>query len=379
MAKRTITYQKPFWQNGWTSISRVILHCHSLVSKKEISLDIMRDVIIGLFFTERWNRVLFISIWIFISTTLFAQEGSPYALRIVSYNVENLFYPEDDPDIADDEFTINHYRRWGYSRYFRKISQISKAIVATFPYDYPDIVCLCEIENRQVLHDLIGSPLLRSANYSIVHRDGPDPRGIDVAFLVRKDKVYLDSISFVEIPFHEKYFREVVHVAVSWLGSRYHFWGLHLPSNYSGVKKSQQNRQRCMEYLCQQIAADRSNDCHFIMGDFNTEPTSSCIKYLVNQLGKKGEILNLICPNKKSPGTLRYHEFWFLYDMIYLWKKLPENVCVMEAKVCNFSFLMEQDSKYGGVKPKRFFIGYRCQEDGFSDHLPVSIELYFEH
>ena len=39
-------------------------------------------------------------------------------------------------------------------------------------------------------------------------------------------------------------------------------------------------------------------------------------------------------------------------------------------------FLLEDDKKYGGVKPLRTFVGYRYQR-GFSDHLPLVVRFQF--
>jgi hypothetical protein len=37
---------------------------------------------------------------------------------------------------------------------------------------------------------------------------------------------------------------------------------------------------------------------------------------------------------------------------------------------------LEEDKKYGGVKPLRTYNGYRYQR-GFSDHLPLVVRLRF--
>ena len=54
-----------------------------------------------------------------------------------------------------------------------------------------DILGLCEVENRKVLQDLNKS--YKARNYSIVHYDSPDERGIDNALLYDKNKFTLIS------------------------------------------------------------------------------------------------------------------------------------------------------------------------------------------
>ena len=60
-----------------------------------------------------------------------------------------------------------------------------------------------EIENRLVLEDLVSQPEIAAANYQIVHYDGPDARGVDVALLYcvlvlrqpNNDEDLLDDVS----------------------------------------------------------------------------------------------------------------------------------------------------------------------------------------
>ena len=46
------------------------------------------------------------------------------------------------------------------------------------------------------------------------------------------------------------------------------------------------------------------------------------------------------------------------------------------AYVNDAPFLLEEDSKYGGMKPFRTYNGYQYQS-GFSDHLPVVVRFSF--
>ena len=38
-------------------------------------------------------------------------------VRVMFYNTENLFYPEDDSTKRDDDFTVEGMKRWSYYRY----------------------------------------------------------------------------------------------------------------------------------------------------------------------------------------------------------------------------------------------------------------------
>ena len=49
---------------------------------------------------------------------------------------------------------------------------------------------------------------------------------------------------------------------------------------------------------------------------------------------------------------------------------------VAESFINDAPFLLEEDKKYGGVKPLRTYNGYRYQR-GFSDHLPLVVRFRF--
>jgi len=103
-------------------------------------------------------------------------------LRVASWNVENLFDTEDDPNnTGDDEFTPNGDKKWTEEVYRIKLDRLAELIAAM----KPDIIGLAEIENRRVLVDL-QQTLVTAYDYhlpEIVHREGRDHRSIEVALL----------------------------------------------------------------------------------------------------------------------------------------------------------------------------------------------------
>jgi len=47
-------------------------------------------------------------------------------IRVMFYNVENLFHPSNDSLKNDDEFTKEGTRYWSFKRYYDKINKIGK-------------------------------------------------------------------------------------------------------------------------------------------------------------------------------------------------------------------------------------------------------------
>ena len=99
------------------------------------------------------------------------------------YNVENLFDIYDDPVKDDAEFLPDGKNKWTQTKYEKKLHNIARVINAMRDENgvYHTILGVSEIENRLVLEDLVSLPELVAANYQIVHYDGPDARGVDVA------------------------------------------------------------------------------------------------------------------------------------------------------------------------------------------------------
>lgn len=105
-------------------------------------------------------------------------------LRVMFWNVENFF--------REGEFEGHN---WSKRRFYSKCAAVAKIILLSGDYfrGLPDIVGFAEIGSMDVLKALIYTTPLRKADYSIVHYDSPDSRGIDCALLYRRTRFRLLS------------------------------------------------------------------------------------------------------------------------------------------------------------------------------------------
>ena len=103
---------------------------------------------------------------------------------LATWNVENLFDPYNDPaNPGAVDFTPNGWAHWTPARYRLKLEHLAEVIAAM----QPDVLGLAEVENRRVLEDLV-RVLHAKCGYDlpvILHREGGDRRGIDIAMLAR--------------------------------------------------------------------------------------------------------------------------------------------------------------------------------------------------
>jgi hypothetical protein len=125
------------------------------------------------------RRIIYIILFFLFAALPIMAENS--GLRIVSYNVENLFDTKHDTLKNDSSFLPDGMYHWSYRRYQTKIDRIAKVIVDIAGWETIPLVGLCEVENARCLRNLCYT--LRRFNYSYVHYDSPDERGVDVALL----------------------------------------------------------------------------------------------------------------------------------------------------------------------------------------------------
>ena len=340
------------------------------------------------------NRVLLFCLFFFFAGKIFSQPAENES-TVLFYNVENLFDLIDNPKTNDDEFTPKGDRRWTYKRLFKKLQDISKVILNAAGWTPPDLVALCEIENRYVLERLISDTPLKSFPYKIIHKESPDSRGIDVALLYNADTFYPVEYRYIPIRLENDSLlntREILYVSgILKNADTLHIFANHWPSRYSGLLESQSFRNRAATLLRTEIESLQGNDSNpniIIVGDFNDQPSDESIthylgakEYSENNLnGSENQIINLSHSwMQQELGTLKFQSQWSVFDQIMVSGNLlnTENKLFTspdQAKIVQLPFLLDRDERYGGLKTNRTYNGFRYQ-GGFSDHLPVLIKL----
>ena len=148
-----------------------------------------------------------------------------HAVTIMTFNVENLFDTEDDPDKVDDTFLplakkqsaehrescapieVDRWRdqclNWDWNERIleHKLDVIAAAILQVGNGRGADIVALQEVENVDILERLRIEYLGAAGYRPAILIEGDDARGIDVAFLTRlelADTPVLHPIAFAD-------------------------------------------------------------------------------------------------------------------------------------------------------------------------------------
>ncbi len=304
---------------------------------------------------------------------------------VMFYNVENFFDPDDDPATEDEEFTPAGKNKWTRQRLEKKRNAIAKTIIAAGEGNHPVLVGLCEVENYRVLQQLTEQTALARIGYDIVHRDSPDPRGIDVALLYRKSRFRLLEQHFRPItglPTRDILYakgvldgRDTLHVLVN-----------HWPSKRGGEQQSLSRRMtvaRLTKQLCDSIFQASPAANVILMGDFNDTPGGHAIAEGLqarppDSLAGNPYLYNLMLPLWKSgKGSYKYKGEWELIDLFFVSGNLLHPAsplrCV-RTQIFTPGFLLTDDTTYYNKKPFRTYEGPRYL-GGMSDHLPVALVL----
>ena len=313
------------------------------------------------------------------------REREGMAIRIVSYNVENLFDTIADGSSNDEEFLPSATKNYNSSKYWHKIGNLAKVIRAVGGWDAPEIVGLVEIENRGVLLDLISHASLKQANFKIAHYDSPDPRGIDVALLFDSTIASVLHVQRIEINEQNLRTRDILYVKLLVASDdTLHAFVNHWSSRRGGKEASSYKREiaaSILKRVTDSIQKNNFNAKILVMGDFNDSPVDPSIQLLVTK--NEFALTNLTGNFSQTEGTYKYRGVWDVIDQILVSSallnqnvglKIPDN----RAYIFKKDFLLVADEKYGDYYPKRcwrgdFYIG------GFSDHLPVFVDVSFKN
>lgn len=349
---------------------------------------------------KRWfikaNNLLMRTVnFIFLSLLAVISCQDPYVLpqqksaedsdiRIMFWNVENLFDCYDDTLTGDNEYVPGGIRGWNSTRYKLKINNLYKTIVAAGILDPPEMIGVCEIENRKVILDLLTSTPFSGCNYRFIHYDSPDRRGIDVALFYNPARLKVIGEKVIPVVLNSgSLTRDILYVRMNVLpGDTLSVFVNHWPSKYGGAGITEEYRESAARTLVCNISMLQDTlplEKILIMGDFNDTPESRSIRYLCDSAEN---IVNLAESYKGViPGSYKFEGVWEMIDQIFISKSLLYRgtgfSCKNDSyKVFSPGFLQEADEKFGGIKPFRTYNGMIYQ-GGFSDHFPVTVDLVY--
>lgn len=314
-------------------------------------------------------------------------------VSVMSYNVENMFdnihnqgvgdytylplAQKNNPEViqfcsamADGFFKDDCFNKnWNDAAVDFKISQIAKVISFVDNGNGPDNLLLAEVENENILKMLVNKYLSKFGYQTVVILKGPDPRGINTAFISKFPMVGSPKIHL--IPYTDPKAlksRGILEATVKIKNKNVTFLAAHFPSQSNPTEW----RAEAMEHM-KNLMLDLEKSGHAVIagGDLNTIPAEETnYGFFSKTLSQAGDVSHLVgCSS--CQGSHFYRGEWTFLDVLIFGKNLtqdgnltliPDSIQVIRTPV---------NSTKSGI-PIRFD---EVKRVGASDHLPMYARL----
>jgi len=349
-------------------------------------------------------------------------------IKIAFWNLQNLF----DTTVSEIAADLGYTPRNGWTEEVmnQKIENLAAVINQMHDGEKPDLLGICEIENKNVAEKLLKA--IGRKDYKIAHVDSPDIRGIDTSLIYSSDVFELDGTPFGHL-LHLRYrTRDVFEVPlqIKANGALLTVLVNHWPSRGQGKFESEPYRLtvashagRIVDQLLKlpkedfmalpndEISLEIINELWsrnvLLMGDFNDEPFDRSI---MNFLQASNGEDHLEEPIKKSSGLKIPSPTSYLRKQAYLFNCMWQKFAIPDEGTYHFSqstntmnlldqfmiskglYFGEQGLKFdqqsveifkpsimaSGAKkrPKKFeYDRNRIKKNGYSDHFPITATI----
>ena len=347
--------------------------------------------------------IYILALALLLPATAQAQRNRSYVIGF--YNLENLFDTYHDEGKNDYEYLPDGANQWTEVKYEKKLHNMASVIKAIHDDNkvWHAVLGVSEIENRHVLEDLVAMPEIADADFQIVHYDGPDRRGVDVALLYRPSVfrvlesksipfTFEDSeIEFEMSPEEQADFRtrDILMVRGLLGGEMFAFFVAHLPSRNGGKGGDLRSRGGEIMYRESMRLMEQYPEIKIVaMGDMNDNPSDPSMAYYmrgkekIEEVGEKDFFSPFLSMLKAGYGSLAYQGEWNIYDILVVNANLahpePGTLGIIPivknrfyGRVFHKPFMTQQEGQYKGTPFRTYssgaFIG------GYSDHYPTYI------
>jgi endonuclease/exonuclease/phosphatase family metal-dependent hydrolase len=310
------------------------------------------------------------------------------------WNLENLF--DIQGSLHRSPWLAKHLAReldgWTPDVLERKIIQLARVIRRMNDRQGPDLLGICEVENRQVIERLLEALAPLGRTYAVAHHDSADKRGLDTAIIYDPKRFEADE-RFTRRIQKRSGTRDLFQVNLkTTAGNNLVVVANHWPSRRGGVYDSEPFRIMAGETLAywnQRIREIKGRDVPIlVMGDFNDEPHSRSLTHyaLSTQLAQRVQkaastprLLNLMWNEiVASVGTYAYGSTLYMFDQFLVSAGLLNPNSAIRALVSSVRVINDPMLARGLYRlPRRYNRPSRGKVDteGFSDHFPISMKL----
>jgi endonuclease/exonuclease/phosphatase family metal-dependent hydrolase len=300
---------------------------------------------------------------------------------IASWNLENLFDTADDPKVAlDEDFTPQSQKRWTGERLDIKLNNLSGVIRKMKDGRGPDVLGLCEVENRKVTEMLIEKLQPLGRKYEIIHKDSPSERGIDCAIVFDRAVFSLADSEFHHVDAGKT--RDIVEAKLRRNDQDLYVFMDHWPSRHHEPPARKKAGDTLRKRIDEILAADANADI-VLLGDFNDESTDESIRDHLRAASTAenlpaGTLFDTTAAIRAAgKGTFVYKNKWDLLDHIIIspgllnqggfrWKE-------GSSQRLEYPELFYQPNYPDAInRPSASYTKNDFHKNGVSDHLPLN-------
>lgn len=327
------------------------------------------------------------------------------SITVMTFNVQNLFDTDDDPDKNDEtflpldkknqqvkstcyatnsenKFYLNQCltENWSEKILKMKMKRLKDVVAQVKSGRGPDVLILQEVENVKILERWRTEYLGDMGYKPAILIEGPDQRGIDVGVLTRLESVGPATLHLIPFkpndnltPAQIRPTRGILEVTLALPdGSPFTVMGLHFPSQSAPTE----TRKQAVEFintLRSKLPADRMI---VVGGDFNISSEEDMKTGYVSKSLAKDWGVSHIMGCKGCSGTTYYPktQSWSFFDILLVspglkpegqspWTVVPESIRIENNSIYH-------TNRFGS--PARFSDN---RKDGVSDHWPMVMEI----
>ena len=353
----------------------------------------------------KMSKLLILSIAL-ISGQVFGGGGlrGPLKVSIMSYNLENLFdtthdegkedytylpylYKQSTQSVLDycNGLDNDYYRQtcleldWSENVLNKKIQNLAKVITTYNNGQGADIIVFQEVENINALNLLVKDGLKGKGYHYVSLLEGRDIRGIDVG-IISKYPIIKSKLHHIDISaYSDRETRSILEAVIKVSGKKISVFGNHWPS--------QGNVDECRieaSKVLKREALTSTSDAVIALGDFNTSHddllngiTVNIDPYFINVEEKAKKLKTNL-----NEGTHWYRGTWDSLDKIFVLKKSLKKISVdySSFEIVKRDFMLTEKAwtnyETGETVIHQIPLRYDIETGiGFSDHLPIAVEL----
>jgi endonuclease/exonuclease/phosphatase family metal-dependent hydrolase len=308
-------------------------------------------------------------------------------LYVAGWNCENLFDTEDDPKVeGDEEYTPDSPKHWTKERLNIKLDNLSSIIRKMNDDRGPDVLGVCEVENRKVVEMLVEKLKPLGRKYEVVHKDSPSERGIDCAIIFDSAVFTLIDSKFHHVDAGNT--RDIVEAKLERKGKDLYVFMDHWPSRHHDesyrIKTADVARKRLDDIL----AGDKKADV-IMLGDFNDESTDESIRDHLRAASAKENLPTdamfdtTAWIRASGKGTFVYNNQWDMLDHIFISSGLLDRAGYQwkDGSSQRVEFpeqFYKPRAKDAFRRPSSSYSRNEFHKNGYSDHLPLGCKLVLE-